>query len=73
MKKNALLLGFVFALLAILPALQTAAAPPAQGDLAIISYPADNEVVRGIISITGSAVHPNFDRYQVAYAVEPVV
>jgi len=61
----------IFALLLILPAWGSMAAPPAQGDLAIISYPADNDVVRGLISITGSAVHSQFDRYQLAYVLEP--
>jgi hypothetical protein len=52
---------------------QAAAAPPEQqADLAFISFPGDNEVVRGVISITGSAAHPAFDRFQVSYAREPV-
>lgn len=61
----------IILLLLILPAWGAMAAPPRQGDLAIISYPADNDVVRGLISITGSAVHPSFDRYQLAYVLEP--
>lgn len=64
--------SLIFVLLSTLSGLATLAAPPQQGELAIISYPADNEVVRGIISVTGSAVHPSFERYQLAYAVEPV-
>ncbi len=49
-----------------------AAAPLKQGELAVITAPADNDVVRGVVSIVGSAVHPAFDRYELAYAVEPV-
>ncbi|MEM7031126.1 MAG: hypothetical protein AAF629_16305 [Chloroflexota bacterium] len=49
------------------------AAPPAQqSELAFITSPTDNEIVRGVISIRGSAAHPGFDRYQMAYAKEPV-
>ena len=51
----------------------TAAPPAQQADLAFIAFPNDNAVVRGVISITGSATHPAFDRFQVAYAVEPVI
>lgn len=43
-----------------------------QAELAFITSPANNEVVRGVISIRGSATHPSFDRFQVAYAREPV-
>lgn len=52
---------------------QSLASPPRQGELAVITTPTTNAVVRGVISIRGSAVHPNFDRFQVAYAREPVV
>jgi hypothetical protein len=52
---------------------QTMAAPAQQqAELAFITFPGDNEVVRGVISITGSAAHPAFDRFQIAYAREPV-
>lgn len=60
-------------LLASGPMWSVAAAPPnQQAQLAFITFPANNEVVRGVISITGSATHPAFDRFQVAYAQEPV-
>ncbi len=71
--KNVIVMTIIFIVLATIPALTALAAPPRQGELAIISSPTDNEVVRGIVSVTGSAVHPNFDRFQVSYAVEPVV
>jgi hypothetical protein len=48
------------------------AAPPAQGDLAIITSPQNNAIVRGQVSIQGSAMHPQFQFYKVEYAREPV-
>ncbi len=62
----------LFLALMAIPAASVFAAPPAQGELAIIASPTDNDVVRGVVTITGSAVHPAFDRYELAYAVEPV-
>jgi len=50
-----------------------AAAPPAQGDQAVITSPANNAVVRGQVPILGSATHPQFQFYKVEYAREPVV
>ena len=70
--RQTVILVAIFTLLSALPGLSAIAAPPRQGELAQITYPADNEVVRGIISVTGSAVHPQFDRFQLAYAPEPV-
>ena len=49
------------------------AAPPAQGDLAVITSPQNNAIVRGLVSIQGSATHPQFQFYKVEYAREPVV
>ena len=74
MKANKLILiiSLILVLLSAQPIRQTLAAPPQQDELNIISYPGNNQVVRGMISVTGSAVHPNFQRYQIAYAVEPV-
>ena len=63
---------FLLLIIAALPATASIAAPPKQGELAVITAPADNDVVRGVVSIIGSAVHPAFDRYELAYAVEPV-
>jgi len=48
------------------------AAPPAQGDLAVITSPQNNAIVRGQVSIQGSAAHPQFQFYKVEYAREPV-
>ena len=70
--KKSIVLGLVFVFLTLLATGQSLAEPPQQSELALISYPADNEVVRGEVSITGSAVHPSFERFQVTYAPEPV-
>ena len=60
-------------LLSVISFWQATAAPPnQQAELAIINFPSDNDVVRGVISITGSATHPAFARFQMAYAKEPV-
>jgi hypothetical protein len=48
------------------------AAPPAQGDLAVITSPQNNAIVRGLVPIQGSAMHPQFQFYKVEYAHEPV-
>jgi len=49
------------------------AAPPAQADLAVITSPQSNAIVRGLVPILGSAAHPQFQFYKVEYAREPVV
>lgn len=46
--------------------------PPSQGTVAVISSPRDNAILRGRVVITGSADDPNFWKYEVHYAREPV-
>lgn len=48
------------------------AAPPAQGDLALITSPQNNAIVRDVVTIQGSATHPQFQFYKVEVAREPV-
>ncbi len=48
------------------------AAPPAQGDLALITSPQNNAIIRGQVPILGSATHPQFQFYKVEFAREPV-
>ena len=48
------------------------AAPPAQEDLAVITSPQNNAIVRGQLPILGSALHPQFQFYKVEFALEPV-
>jgi len=49
------------------------AAPPTQGDQAVITSPQNNAVVRGQVPILGRATHPQFQFYKVEFAREPVV
>jgi hypothetical protein len=51
----------------------TLAAPPGQGELAVITSPANAAVVRGQVPILGSATHPAFQFYKVEIAREPVI
>lgn len=47
------------------------AAPLAQGPIAAITSPKDGQELQGVVTITGSANHPEFDRYELAYGPEP--
>ena len=49
------------------------AAPPAQGDLSLITSPQNNAIVRGQVPILGSATHPQFQFYKVEVAHEPPI
>lgn len=39
--------------------------------IAIITSPAQNETVAGVVNITGTAAHPQFVRYELAFAYDP--
>jgi hypothetical protein len=52
-------------------ALPVSAAPIKQEVLAAITSPTDGEQLRGNVAITGSASHPDFDRYELAYGPDP--
>lgn len=45
--------------------------PRGQGPEALITSPRDRAVVRGKVSIRGTATHPEFWKYEVAYGPEP--
>lgn len=47
------------------------AAPLAQGPIAAITAPADGQELRGVVTITGSANHPEFNRYELALGPDP--
>jgi hypothetical protein len=47
------------------------AAPPGQQPVAKITSPRDNSKVRGQVLIMGTATHPEFWKYEVAYGPEP--
>ncbi len=42
-----------------------------QAALAVISSPGDSQTLSGIVNITGSAAHPQFARYEIAFAYDP--
>jgi len=43
----------------------------AQSEEAVITSPKSGAVVRGVVMITGTAIHSRFSFYKVEYAVEP--
>jgi hypothetical protein len=67
-----ILIGLILAGLSALGWKGALAAPPAQGDLALITTPQNNAIIRGLVSIQGSATHPQFQFYKIEYAREPV-
>jgi hypothetical protein len=73
MKRTWLLILSIALILATLSWTVVLAAPPAQGDQAVITSPQNNAVVRGQVAIVGSAVHSQFQFYKLEYAREPVV
>ncbi|MHB0875845.1 MAG: hypothetical protein ACYC5O_07350 [Anaerolineae bacterium] len=67
-------LGLLTRLVAVLAAVMLAAVPLAAGaedPLAHITSPQPGAVVRDVVVITGSAVHPAFSFYKVEFAAEP--
>ncbi len=69
--KKALILCLLSVLLVGLPTGESEAAPPGQAGQAVITSPRDNDVVRGLLVIKGTATHPNFWKYEIHYALEP--
>lgn len=67
--------GALFIILALITMLArfapVSAAPMAQEPLAAITAPTDGQTLRGNVAIIGSAAHPDFDRYELAYGPEP--
>jgi hypothetical protein len=49
----------------------TQATPLAQQDLATITSPTDGQTLNGVVNVTGSADHPDFNRYELAYGPDP--
>jgi hypothetical protein len=63
-------LFIILALIALL-ALPVSAAPIKQEPLAAITSPTDGQQLRGNVAIIGSAILPDFERYELAYGPEP--
>jgi len=72
MPQNRKLLLVVFSLMLLLLALPAGLAVAQGQDLAVISSPAGNSVVRGSVEITGSADYPSFQFYILEFAPEPI-
>jgi hypothetical protein len=60
------------ALFVLLAAGQAYAAPAVQEQRPVIAQPAQDAAVRGVVQIVGTAVHPQFQRYELYYAPSPV-
>ncbi len=69
MRKGLILLLIGIVVLTTRPGL---AMPLAQDPVWVITYPSDGTTVNGVVSIVGTASHPNFDSYGLLYASGPV-
>ena len=67
MRKRVVLAGFAL-LVALLVAAPTGRAAPLHQAQSTITYPTDGTTVSGQVEVTGVALHPNMDFYQVRYA-----
>ena len=47
------------------------ASPPAQGSQAVITSPVDGQEIAGTLTVSGSASHPDFTRYELAFGPDP--
>ncbi len=63
--------ALVVVALLLVPVMPAVAAPPRQGTVAAINTPASGSTVSGVVPVSGSALHPDFDRYELYYTVEP--
>jgi len=70
MKRPFVVIGIVLSFLIF--ALQAWAAPRAQEPKPVIAQPEQDAAVRGVVQLIGSAVHPQFQRYELYYAPWPV-
>lgn len=71
MTRKLLVALLVLAAAALQPFIPSLLAAPQSQEQAIISSPRDGAVVRGAVSIIGTATHPEFWKYEVYYAPEP--
>ncbi len=78
-QRSARLAGWLFLVVTIVAVLAVAAPvgavgparPLLQDSAAVITSPQSGQSVRGSVQVTGSALHPAFDRYELWYTVEP--
>lgn len=71
MVASCLLLWLLGACLVVVIEAAPARSPQKQGPEAVITSPRDRAVVRDKVSIRGTATHPEFWKYEVAYGPEP--
>jgi hypothetical protein len=70
MKRPAIVVTLL--LLSLFVAFPLLAAPREQQALPVIAQPEQDAPVRGVVQIVGTAVHPEFQRYELYYAPWPV-
>ncbi len=64
--------GALIVILSLLVPLSVRAQPHAQAqDIAVITSPTEGQSINGLVTVIGSANHPAFDRYEVAYGPDP--
>jgi len=68
---SCLLLLLLGAFLVVIIEAAPGRSPQEQGPEAVITSPRDRAVVRDKVSIKGTAAHPEFWKYEVAYGLEP--
>jgi hypothetical protein len=66
------LLAFALVVAAVLAAMPALAQPLQQEPRPVIAQPEQDAAVRGVVQIIGTAVHPQFQRYELYYAPWPV-
>ncbi len=71
MVASCLLLLLLGAFLVVIIEAAPARSPQEQGPQAVITSPRDRAVVRDKVSIKGTATHPEFWKYELAYGPEP--
>lgn len=69
--RRAWLIGVVFVLIGFTWLAPAQARQPAQQDIAQITSPTDGQALAGLVTITGSADHPEFARWELAYGPDP--
>lgn len=70
MHRRVLVLGVILGLILLAGGSPGWAAPQPQAR-SVVTYPANGMTISGVVSVTGIAVHPNLNFYQVRYAVGP--
>ncbi len=64
--------GALIVVMGLLVPLSVLAQPRYQAqDIAVITSPTDGQSLNGLVTVTGSANHPTFDRYELAYGPDP--